>query len=370
MGKFRLFLAALAVLLLVAAGAAWFAASRPEPATLPDAAMIEKFAAGAEAEMAAEYKEGHGPTPRDAHPKAHGCVKAAFQVDPALPEYLRVATFSQPGERFKAWIRFSNGAAEPGSDENPDFRGMAVKLIDADPDRKDSPRGGAPHDLLLVNYPAFFLKNLDDLRGLMRAGAFRAGAASLKPYFFPSLNPFTWRLREFAIAFRTATQKIESPLRADYFSMTPYAFGTGRAIKYSARPCAPPPAPALAPRDPDFLRKALHGELIAAPACFEIFAQERTGDLAIDDATQEWPPEQAPWRRLGRLELPAQDISTPGRDAICENMSFNPGHAPGALAPLGGINQARAVVYARIAAFRMGRNNAPPTDAEQAWDLN
>lgn len=352
----------------------WLLARNPqEKQPLSDAQTIDAFAEGAQRELGDAFPPGpHQWVPRDAHPKAHGCIKATFQVDPGLPDALRVATFSRPGESFKAWIRFSNGSATPEPDKKPDFRGMAIKLIDADPARSDSTRGRAENDILLVNFPVFFLAGLDDLRGLMRAGAFRADSASLRPYFFPSLNPFSWRLREFAIALRTGIQKVDSPLRVDYFSMTPYAFGSGRAIKYAARPCSDLAAPS--PSDsPDFLRQALHDELKSGPACFELFAQVRAGDpppddLPLDDATREWPQAQAPLQRLGRLRLPAQDTAAAGRDAICENMSFNPAHAPEELAPLGGINRARAAVYQRIATYRMGRNGVSPTDAEQAWD--
>ena len=73
-------------------------------------------------------------------------------------------------------------------------------------------------------------------------------------------------------------------------------------------------------------------------------------------------------RRLGVLTLPVQDTAAEGRDAACENMSFSPGHAPADEQPLGGLNIARIKLYARIAAYRMGRNGVTPTDPEKAWD--
>ncbi len=367
-------IAALPILAALLAGAGFFAARTPSDDHAPENQVIATFAAGAVSELAKAYPDSAKKTvPRDAHPKAHGCVKAIFQVDPALPQDLRVGTFSQPAQRFEALIRFSNGASTPGPDSRPDFRGMALKLIDADPDRADATRANParqrpPHDILMVDYPQFFLAGLADLRALVRAGAFRADGDALQPYFFPSANPFGWRLREAWIAYRTATQKIASPLRADYFSQTPYRFGPDQAIKYAVRPCAALSAPAPAPDDPDSLRHALQRRLKAAPACFELFVQQRSGDLGVDDATQLWPQAQSPLRRIGRIDIPSQDVSAPGHDALCENLSFNPGHAPTELAPLGAINRAREEIYARIAAYRFARNGVTPIAAETAWD--
>src|SRR5258708_3290500 len=44
-----------------------------------------------------------GPARRDAHPKAHGCVKAEFRVLGDLAPALRVGVFASP-RTFEAWI--------------------------------------------------------------------------------------------------------------------------------------------------------------------------------------------------------------------------------------------------------------------------
>lgn len=352
--------------IVMIAGAAWLAADLQRPASLPDDAAFEEMATGAQAELAAAYPEtGSRIVRRDAHAKAHGCVKGIFRTDPELPKDLRVGTFAAPGQAFKALIRYSNGAFYPAPDSAPDGRGMAVKLIDADPDRPGSARGRPPHDILMVNYPEFFISNIEDMRRFIRAHALRGTNADLKAFFKPGWNPFNWRLREATIAIANGTRPIESPLRTDYFSMTPYAFGAGRAIKYSARPCtATPGAPAL-PQDPDYLRKALVSELASASACFELLVQEQPDGVSLDDATREW---RTPLRPVGRIGIPAQKVDAPGRDTACENLSYNPGRAPAEHAPLGGINRGRAIVYARISAYRMKRNDVTPTDPERAWD--
>jgi hypothetical protein len=361
------------VLILLAAllAAALFFASRTrsENPVPDDQAITEIVAAGVAALQGAYPVNDKGLVRRAAHAKPHGCVKAIFEVDPALPEDLRVGTFAQPGQRFKAVIRFSNSAFMPGPDAAPNGRGMAIKLIDADPDHADAARKNPPHDLLLINYPVYFLANIQDFLHFARAGAIMGDLAHARAYFLPGSNPFDWRLRELAIVVRNATRAIASPLRTDYFSMTPYAFGPGRAIKYAARPCAMTPAPAPDEKDPDYLRKALAGELKGGPACFELFAQQRTGDLPLDDATRDWPETQSPMGRLGRIDIPAQDVIATDREVFCENLSYNAAQAPEALAPLGGVNRARIELYRQASAFRFRRNGASPTDATKAWDL-
>lgn len=59
---------------------------------------------------------------RDAHAKAHGCVKAQVQVLPELAAELRQGVFSEPGKTWQATVRFSNGNAYPQFDSFRDAR--------------------------------------------------------------------------------------------------------------------------------------------------------------------------------------------------------------------------------------------------------
>jgi hypothetical protein len=72
---------------------------------------------------------------RDAHPRAHGCVKAEFQVEAALPVELAQGVFVR-GTTYPAWVRFSNGSPDPSQpDAKGDIRGMAVKLLNVPGDK-------------------------------------------------------------------------------------------------------------------------------------------------------------------------------------------------------------------------------------------
>ena len=307
---------------------------------------------------------------RDAHAKAHGCVKAIFQVDEQLPEKLRVGTFAQPGKRFKAWIRFSNGAFEPGTDAGPDGRGMALKIIDADPDHPlVQPQDPIPvHDILMINYPVFFSPNVADYKDFADAGALTGNVDALKRYFASGFNPFAWRVRQGYVAYRIASGPLSSPLGAEYFSMTAFAYGSGRAVKYSAKACSSAPTPPPRTKTYDFLGDALYSTLLEGEACLELLVQERVGDMSVEDALTEWPQSQSIYRRIGTIRISAQDTRAAGRIDFCENLTFNPWHAPEDQRPLGGINRVRRAVYDAISSYRLLRNKASESDPNEGWN--
>jgi len=335
--------------------------------TIPsgEAQDLEAIVDRALQELRTHYPPGSYPVRRDAHAKAHGCVKAIFHVDDNIPPDLRVGLFADPGASRKAWIRFSNGAFDVRPDNAPDGRGMAIKILDSAPGSTSSDHV-AEHDLLMINYPIFFLSNARDYRNFAEAGAITGNRWALLRYFL-------WHPWQGYIAIQTARTKIESPLTARYYSMAPFAFGANRAVKYSARPCinhtaAPLDPAAVKTDDPDFLRTILTKQLQTEPACFELLVQERKGNMPIEDATAEWSESQSPYRRVATLEIPKQEITEAGRDTFCENLSFSPWNAPTDQQPLGGINRIRKTVYEKISAYRHERNKAEVPDAAAAWD--
>lgn len=56
------------------------------------------------------YQAGERPSRRDAHAKHHGCVKGEFIVENNLSEEMKFGIFKEPGKKFTACIRFSNGS--------------------------------------------------------------------------------------------------------------------------------------------------------------------------------------------------------------------------------------------------------------------
>jgi hypothetical protein len=291
----------------------------------------------------------NAPARRDAHPKAHGCVEAEFRVLDDLPPSLRVGLFEQP-RLFQAWIRFSNGFETPQDDEVGDVRGMAIKLMGIERSRSGT------QDFLVINNPVLFVRDAADYV------AFQAATDHPLRFFFPSWNPFTFRLRELLVL-RTMTSKIVSNvLNIQYWSVTPYLFGE-IPCKFSARPVGP--AFTFDDRStPNFLRDNLAKSLNEAEAAFDFCVQlwTKPESMPIEDPRIEWREADSPFIPLARITIRKQSFNAPEQIAFCENLSFTPWHGLDAHQPLGGINRVRRTVYEAISRLRHGLNGAARTE--------
>ena len=81
-----------------------------EHSYLNERPIAEQLSVVIEESIRKQYNPGSAR--RDAHPKAHGCVKAEFHVLETLPDRLVKGMFT-PGKTYQAWIRFSNGSSDP-----------------------------------------------------------------------------------------------------------------------------------------------------------------------------------------------------------------------------------------------------------------
>ncbi len=297
---------------------------------------------------------------RDAHAKAHGCVKAEVQVLPDLTAELRQGVFSEPGKTWQATIRLSNGNAYPQFDSIRDARGMAIKLLDVPGKQLLSDRQGrSEQDFVMFNHPNFFVSDVAEYRQNVAAQADGKKAMA----FFPGWDPRTWQVRHLFIALATLSPAPASPTQTTYFSVSPYKFGEGNA-KFRVMPdpdsC---PAYALAAQNqnlPNFLRSALNQQLSTdrVPACFvlQIQRQDAGKYMPIEDTSIEWNESDAPFETVARIKLPSQDFDTPALNLQCDNLSFNPWFGLEAHRPIGGINRLRKAVYEAVSDYRHSRN--------------
>jgi catalase len=305
--------------------------------------------------------------PRDAHAKAHACVRATFKIDnSSLPESLKVGVFAENGREFPAWMRFSNGNGEPkGKDSNGDVRGLAIKLMGVDGDKiLESERHERTQDFVMVNSEAFFIKDISNYV------EFVAMLNKGNPVAYLVLHP-----KDFYILLKAQSQKVSNPLGLNFFSSTPYRLGRAtsadqRAMKYNVVPCASNTASDPAQpdkKDPDFLRKAMVNHLKGGAACFEFQVQLRDeadpDDMPIEDSTVVWNDHPtffnshySPKIKVATITIPPQEFDTDRQNAFCENLSFTPWHSLPEHRPLGRTNRARRTVYKLISDFRHKRN--------------
>ncbi|MBK7975561.1 MAG: catalase family protein [Deltaproteobacteria bacterium] len=306
--------------------------------------------------MKRDYPAGT-PAKRDAHIKAHGCVRADVTVRDDVPAELRHGVFAAPGP-YRAWIRYSNGLPKPPEDNGDNLRGMAIKLTGvAGP--KLMTEEVRTQDFLLVNYPVFIVADPTDYVEFARA----VSEDSPLGYFL-GWNPFDWKIRDLRALLDAVGQETPSLLAASYFSEVPYRMGEGQAAKFAAKPCASVAATMPDDPSPSYLREDLVKRLAAEPACFELGVQLQKDAVAmpVEDPTIEWDEEVSPFVPVATIEIPAQKFDSPAQDAFCENLSFSPWHASPELQPLGAINRARRVIYDEISKVRHGQNAVKRTE--------
>lgn len=298
-----------------------------------EALAIQQIAQIVEENIRTEAK--HGSAHRDAHFKAHGCVKAEFRVLP-LPDAMQIGIFAE-ARKYSAWIRYSNGSGKVQDDSVGDGRGMAIKLMGIESSQSST------QDFVMINHPVFFVRNAADYIEFQKA----LSQDALKKFFFPGFNPLNFRLHELAIAITIRSRKVNNPLDIQYWSATPYRFGD-TAMKFSVRPCGKPiHSLSFETTSPNFLRGNMQKHLDDSDACFDFMVQLRLHSLEmpIEDPTIKWSEKDSPFISVAKIIIPSQTFNTPEQLKFCEDLTFTPWHAVLDHQPLGGINRVRKAVY-------------------------
>ena len=118
------------------------------------------------------YTKSGKPILRGVQPKSHGCVKATFKINDNIEEDLQVGLFANPGQEFRAIVRFSNAAARVAPDIDKEgkhgSRGMAVKVLDVGGEVLLDDQGDHSQDFLMINQPMFAFANTEDYLQLNR----------------------------------------------------------------------------------------------------------------------------------------------------------------------------------------------------------
>ena len=352
------------------------AVAHPPSESRRDDGVTDTLAATLEQHVALEHPPDVRPVTRDAHPKAHGCVRAVVKVDPTLDAAYVRGVFV-PGHEYQAWIRFSN-ALKIRHDLVLDARGMAIKLLDVAGDNET--QGCKSQDFLLVTHPAFFVANareyVDFPATVFRSYSTIALYLRVGRYFF-GLSPRRFRLRGALALWRSLTWT-SSPLVIAYFSQAPFRFGD-REAKFCVRPRQRAGAwqrlsllllgiayqvtfirgtERFFVRWKDLLRDALWRTIRQRPVSFDFCVQLREDDstMPLDDATVRWSEQQAPYRRVATIQIPSDQPDLGDSMTMAEHLTFSPWHAVTDHRPLGSINEARKEVYDRIATLRHGKN--------------
>lgn len=291
---------------------------------------------------------------RGAHAKGHACVKAYFDVNNDIPSELQHGVFQFPGQRYKAWIRFSNAASrvQGNHDNNKDARGMAIKLIDIyrhgltqEDDLPDY------QDFLMHDSPVFFAANMQHYNEFTES-------KNKILYFVSDINPFNWRLRELMHALATLKSPPASPLWNRYFSNTAYKLGPHN-IKFSTESCsAPTTTIEQNTDDKDFLRKTLAKEIATTEGCFyfKVQLQQPDKNMPIENPSVLWNESDSPFVTVARITIPAQEFDRIEQQQFCEDLAFSPWNTLPEHRPIGELNRIRKAVYRASSTYRQEQN--------------
>ncbi|NUF35764.1 catalase family protein [Acinetobacter oleivorans] len=294
---------------------------------------------------------------RDAHPKAHGCVRAEFHVSKNIPTQLAKGIFI-PDQTYQAWIRFSNASNDASNaDINKDARGIAIKLLGVSGDKiLESEKQATTQDFIMINHPVFFANDAKRYLSFMNDVN---SHNMIRKLHIPIALGFKGTMN----ALGARNSQIANPLYARYWSMVPYQLGLGnnrQAVKYSVRSCSMQSN--NLPKNPshDFLREALKNTLQSTDACMEFLIQPRTSSqMLVEDSMTEWNEKAAPFYQVATIHIPKQNFDTAEQNKFCENLSFTPWHALPEHRPLGAVNRMRKVIYENISRVRHDMNSAP-----------
>lgn len=312
---------------------------------LPDEAeRFERYAADLAA-LARDRDARRGAAPgRGFHLKPHLGARAELVVLDGLPEPCRAGIFAAPG-RYGAWVRFSNGSVRHQKDQEPDIRGLAVKVVGV-PGEKLIPglTDAVTQDFLAIHAPTVPFRDTDEFVRFVFAAR---DPLWLLPRVLWAFGPAgAYRLLSGFLG--TFGRKPGSLATERYWTPAPVRWGD-HAAKYRFSPVDAAPAPAPG-KGADYLAEELIHRLAAGPLAWALEVQlyadpERT---PIEDASREWLASDAPFVPVARLELPAQDLRSPAGAAAAayvERLSFDPWHAPVEFRPLGNVMRARGPAY-------------------------
>lgn len=309
--------------------------------------FIDNLAQRLKAKIVADYP--NGVMRRDAHPRMHGLVKAQFEVESNLAPELQIGIF-KTAANLPAWIRFSNQNATMQDDIKPDIRGMAIKLMGVPGTKLLEHELDAPtQDFIVISTKVFITRTPEEFDALVKA---LMGNLLSQIWFFVSHLRATINLLR-------SSKKFANPLQIEYFSTTPYLFGS-TAVKYCVRPHIAQADPIPSNPSPDYLRDAMRAQLSKGEALFDFMVQLQTDaqSMPIEDPSVEWDERVSPFRKVATIRINQQEFDTEVRRNYGENLSFTPWHSLPEHRPLGGVNRARKVVYDFISRFRHEKNKA------------
>lgn len=302
--------------------------------------------------QAKRIRMGQKPAERAVFRKLHGVAHGRFERLDTMPPEWRVGIFAHP--RLEAWMRFSSDTS-PMSPDLGTTLGVGIKLFGV-PGQNALGESGDTADLIMQNFPVFFVDNAQEMVEFTYAGVVQQDYPGYLAAH-PRTNDILNRMSD----------KVEgSCLTTTYWAILPFRLG-GEVVKYRLEPET---APENVPDDSqDYLAVDLANRLAEREYAFTLSVQRRTNKkrMPLDQATVEWPEKESPFVPVARLVIPRQDVNARGQGDYGQGLSFNIWRVPAenAPSPESSVAVVRREVYAAGARLRHTANGQPLADPRE-----
>ncbi|MCJ2025537.1 catalase family protein [Methylobacterium sp. J-067] len=317
---------------------------------------------------------------RAVHAKAHGYLRARFEVLAGLPPALAQGLFASPAS-YDAILRFSTTPGDVLHDGVSTPRGAAMKVLGVPGPRLPGSEGETTQNYVLGNSPTF---QIGTAKGFLRQlGPLATSTGRAEPVK-KAISAMT-RTAEAALelvggksaTLTTLAGQAKTHLLGDsFFSQAALLHGD-----YFAKVALSPVSSELvalsqSPIDtsghPDAIRDSVRDHFLSCPGVWELRVQLATNidAMPVEDAAAMWSEDESPYLPVARITAVPQDTWSDGMRAWVEdNLAFNPWTGLAAHRPLGSVMRARRPAYAAARDYRSQGNGVDigePTKLPQA----
>ena len=306
---------------------------------------------------------------RAVHAKAHGFLRARFEVLADLPPELAQGLFASPAS-YDAIIRFSTTPGDVLHDGVSTPRGAALKILGVPGPRLPGSEGETTQNYVLGNSPSFQIGTAKGfLRQLKLLSATTGHAEPVKKVISAVTRTAEAALEMVggkSATLTTLAGQAKTHLLGDsFFSQAALLHGD-----YFAKVALSPISSELVALSEsaidtsghaDAIRETVQEHFRTCSAIWELRVQLATDieAMPVEDAAAMWPEDESPYLPVARITALPQDTWSDGMRAWVEDrMAFNPWTGLAAHRPLGSIMRARRPAYAAARAYRSDGNAA------------
>lgn len=304
---------------------------------------------------------------RAVHAKAHGYLKATFEVLPGLSSYLAQGLFARP-RKYDAVVRFSTTPGDILEDDVSVPRGAALKVLGVEGARLPGSEGDDTQNYVVGNSPAFQVATaaafLQQLKVLAATTTHAEPVKHVISVLSRNANAALEMIGQKSATLTTLAGQAPTQLLGEsFYSQAPLLhgdyFGKVAMVPISAELTALSGQSLDLSGHPDAIRESVERYFRTCPAVWELRVQLATDidSMPVEDAATAWPENKSPYQAIARITAQSQESwSERLQAAIEERMAFNPWIGLAAHRPLGSIMRARRPAYAAAREYRAGAN--------------